>query len=140
MPSHWPISCLPQAPPTALPQTLVIVPSVTSSIMPHDLHSHHKKRAHLPAPTATPHYNIIKPDNDCQDCLTSRPETPSRHYTRIINNHMPSNISIQTMHHVMTLEAFKVATSSRWTGPIIKIEEKYFWHRPSRDQANYHSI
>jgi hypothetical protein len=36
---------------------------------------------------------------------------------------LPSNISIQAMHHIMTLEAIKVATNSQWTGPIIDIEE-----------------
>jgi hypothetical protein len=30
------------------------------------------------------------------------------------------------MHHVMTLEAFKVATQLQWTGPIIDIEEYCF--------------
>jgi hypothetical protein len=39
---------------------------------------------------------------------------------------MPGNISIQAMHHVMTLKAIKVATYSQWTGPIINIKEHYF--------------
>jgi hypothetical protein len=39
---------------------------------------------------------------------------------------MLGNISIQAMHHVMTLEAIKVATNSQWTGPIINIEEHCF--------------
>ncbi len=39
---------------------------------------------------------------------------------------MPSNISIQAMHHVITLEAIKVATNSQWTGPIINIKEHCF--------------
>jgi hypothetical protein len=30
------------------------------------------------------------------------------------------------MHNIMTLEAFKVATQSQWTGPIIDIKEHYF--------------
>jgi hypothetical protein len=30
------------------------------------------------------------------------------------------------MHHVMTLKAFKVATQSQWTGPIIDIIEQCF--------------
>jgi hypothetical protein len=30
---------------------------------------------------------------------------------------------IQAMHHIMTLEAVKVATDLQWTGPIIDIEE-----------------
>jgi hypothetical protein len=114
MPLHWPITCLPKAPLTASPQTLVIVPSVNPSIIPHDLHPRHKKRPCNPAPTAMPHYNIIEPDNDHQDCITSRPATQH------------TGISIQTMHHVMTLEIFKVATSSQWTGPIINIKEHCF--------------
>jgi hypothetical protein len=39
---------------------------------------------------------------------------------------MLSNISIQAMHHVMTLKAIKVATNSQWTGPIIDIKEHCF--------------
>jgi hypothetical protein len=38
----------------------------------------------------------------------------------------PGNISIQAMHHIMTLEAIKVATNSQWAGPIISIEELCF--------------
>jgi hypothetical protein len=30
------------------------------------------------------------------------------------------------MHHVMTLETFKVATQLQWTGPIIDIKENCF--------------
>jgi hypothetical protein len=30
------------------------------------------------------------------------------------------------MHHVMTLEAFKVATQPKWAGPIIDIKEHCF--------------
>ncbi len=30
------------------------------------------------------------------------------------------------MHHIMTLEAFKVATQLQWTGPIIGIKEHCF--------------
>ena len=30
------------------------------------------------------------------------------------------------MHHIMTLKAFKVATQSQWTGPIIDIIEQCF--------------
>jgi hypothetical protein len=30
------------------------------------------------------------------------------------------------MHHIMTLEAFKVATQLQWTGPIIEIKELCF--------------
>jgi hypothetical protein len=126
MPLHRPNSRLPKAPPTALPQILVIVPSVNPSIMPQDLRPHHKKRSRAPAPTAMPRNNIIEPNNNRQDCLTSHPATPPRRFTRIINTCMPGNISIQAMHHVMTLEAFKVATSSQWTGPIIDIEEHCF--------------
>jgi hypothetical protein len=44
----------------------------------------------------------------------------------IINTRMPSNISIQAMHHVMTHEAFTVATSSQFTRPIINIKEHCF--------------
>jgi hypothetical protein len=36
---------------------------------------------------------------------------------------MPGNISIQAIHHVMTLKAIKVATNLQWTGPITNIEE-----------------
>ena len=75
MPLHLPITRLPKAPPTALPQTLVIVLPVNPSIIPHGLRPHHKNRPRNPAPTATPCYNIIKPNNDCQDCLTSCPAT-----------------------------------------------------------------
>jgi hypothetical protein len=39
---------------------------------------------------------------------------------------MPGNISVQAMHHVMTLEAIKVATNSQWTRPIIDIKEHFF--------------
>jgi hypothetical protein len=39
---------------------------------------------------------------------------------------MLGNISIHAIHHVMTLEAFKVATSSQWTRPIIDIKENCF--------------
>jgi hypothetical protein len=45
---------------------------------------------------------------------------------RIISTRLPGNISIQAMHHVMRLEAFKIATSSQWTGPIIDIAEYCF--------------
>jgi hypothetical protein len=33
------------------------------------------------------------------------------------------NISIQAIHHIMTLDAIQVATNLQWTGPIIDIEE-----------------
>jgi hypothetical protein len=38
----------------------------------------------------------------------------------------PENISIQAMHHVMTPEAAKIATSSQWSRQIINIEEPCF--------------
>ena len=44
----------------------------------------------------------------------------------IINTCLPGNIAIQAMHHIMTLEAFKVATQLQWTGPIIDMEEHCF--------------
>jgi hypothetical protein len=109
-----------------MPQTLVIVPPVSPSIILHDLCLHHRKRPRPPEPTATPRYNIIEPDNDCHDCLTSRPEPPPCRSPCIIDTSMSGNISIQAMHHVMTCEAFKVATSSQWTRPIIDIQEHCF--------------
>jgi hypothetical protein len=39
---------------------------------------------------------------------------------------MPGNILLQAIHHVMQLEATKLATKSQWTGPIIDIEEVCF--------------
>jgi hypothetical protein len=39
---------------------------------------------------------------------------------------MPGNISIQAMHHIMMLQAIKVATNSQWKGPIIDIKELCF--------------
>jgi hypothetical protein len=39
---------------------------------------------------------------------------------------MPGNILLKAIHHIMQLEATKLATKSQWTGPIIDIEEVYF--------------
>jgi hypothetical protein len=73
-----------------------------------------------------PQYNIINPNDNHHDRPTTRPFTPPRQSTRITYPCMHSNISIQAMHHVMTLEAIKVATNSQWTGPIINIKEHCF--------------
>jgi hypothetical protein len=77
-------------------------------------------------PTATPRYNFIEPNKDRQECPATRSSTPPWQSIRFINTHLPNNITIQAMHHVMPLEAFKVAAQSQWTGPIIDIEEHCF--------------
>jgi hypothetical protein len=72
---------------------------------------------------ASPLYDIIEPDDECCNCPMPGSSTPPHHSTRIINTRLPSNIFIQAMHHIMTLETIKVATNLWWTGPIIDIEE-----------------
>ena len=73
-----------------------------------------------------PRYTVIEPDTDCPDQPTTQVPTPPWRSTRIIQPCMPGNISIQAMHHVMTLKAIKVATNSQWKGPIIDIKELCF--------------
>jgi hypothetical protein len=77
-----------------------------------------------PTTSATaPLYNIIDTDDECCNRpMPQLPTTPCRS-TLIINMQLPGNISIQAMHHIMTLEAIKVATNLQWTGPIIDIKE-----------------
>jgi hypothetical protein len=80
-----------------------------------------------PTPTAaSPLYNIIEPDNERCNHPMPWSSTLSHHFTHIINTHLPGNISIQAMHHTMTLEAIKAATDLQWTGPIIDIKEHCF--------------
>jgi hypothetical protein len=73
-----------------------------------------------------PWYTAIEPDTDRTDELTNQVPTPPQRSTRIIQPRMPGNISIQAMHHIMTLEAIKVATNTQWKDPIIDIEELCF--------------
>jgi hypothetical protein len=70
-----------------------------------------------------PWYIVIQPDTDRPNPSITQVPTPPRRSTRIIQPRMLGNISIQAMHHIMTLKAIKVDTNSQWTGPIIDIEE-----------------
>jgi hypothetical protein len=79
---------------------------------------------HLPTTAAaSPLYTIIEPNDERCNRPTPQSSTPPCCSTRIINTHLPGNISIQAMHHIMTLEVIKVATDLQWTGPIIDIKE-----------------
>ena len=74
----------------------------------------------------TPHrYTVIEPDKDHPTQPTTMYPSPTALHQNV-QPRMPGNISIQAMHHVMTLEAIKVPTNSQWTGPIINIEELCF--------------
>jgi hypothetical protein len=94
-------------------------------MIPHDLRPlTNKKRMRTPTKSAaSPSYNIIKPNNERCNCPTPWPSKPLRHSTRIIYTRLLGNISIQAMHHIMTLKAIKVATDLKSTGPIIDIKE-----------------
>jgi hypothetical protein len=72
-----------------------------------------------------PQFNLIEPDDDRNGRPTMRSYTPPRRSTRIISTRLPGNISIQAIHNVMRLKAFKVTTNTQWTEPIIDIEEHY---------------
>jgi hypothetical protein len=116
----------PRSPPTPSPHTLLFLPPVAFSVTPHDLRPHRYNTVPTQTPTATPGYNFIEPNDDHHDRPTTRSSTPPRRSIRLINTHLPGNIAIQAMHHIVTLEAFKVATQSQWTGPIINIKEHCF--------------
>jgi hypothetical protein len=126
IPSPHPSTCQVESLPTPLPQTLLFVPPVELSHVAHDLRPSTNKQACPSAPTASPQHNIINPNNDHHNCSTTRSSTPPWHSTQITYPCMPGNISIQAIHHIMTLEAIKVATNSKWIGPIIDIEEHCF--------------
>ena len=86
--------------------------------------------------------------DDRQDQPTAHASTPPRRSTRIIQPCMPGNISIQAMHHVMMLEAIKVATNSQWTRPIIESTSRstvlvlyiQLLKKPSHNIKNYNMI
>jgi hypothetical protein len=88
-----------------------------SSVNQHELRplTNRKRMCTSTPAAASPLYNIIEPDNEHCDCPMPWFSTPPCCSTRIINMHLPSNISIQAMHHIMNLEAIKVATDSQWT-------------------------
>jgi hypothetical protein len=121
-----PSSCQVESPPTALPQILLFAPPVELSHVAHDLQPSTNKQACPTALTAPPQYNIIDPNNEHHNQPITQSSTPPRCSTRITYPCIPGNISIQAMHHIMTLKAIKVATNSQWTGPIINIEEHCF--------------
>jgi hypothetical protein len=54
-----------------------------------------------------------------------RATTLPRRLSRFISPQQPGSISLQALHHVMHIEADKVATRLQWTGPSIDIEE--YW-------------
>jgi hypothetical protein len=68
----------PRAPPTTSPQTLLFLPPVAPSVTPHDLWPHRYNTVPTHTPTATPHYNFIGPDENRNDCPTTRSSTPPR--------------------------------------------------------------
>jgi hypothetical protein len=70
--------------------------------------------------------HVIEPDDDCHNQPTRQSTTPPRHSTWIISTRWPNNILLQAIHHIMQLEATKLATKSQWTGPIINIKEVCF--------------
>jgi hypothetical protein len=111
-----------------LPQTFLIIPPVDPTAIPHNLRPFaNRKWMHTPTRTASsPLYNIIEPDNECCNHPTPWLSTSPCCSNRIINMRLPGNISIQAIHHIMTLEAIKVATDLQWTGPIIDIGEHHF--------------
>jgi hypothetical protein len=123
IPSPNPSTRRVKSPPTALPQTLLLVPPVEPSHVAHDLWPSTNKQARSTAPTAPPRYNIIDPNGNHHDQPITQSSTQPWRSTRITYPCMPGNISIQAMHHVMTLKASKVATNSQWTSPIINIKE-----------------
>ena len=97
------------------PQILVVILTVMESHDAHDLRPKFSKRApHIFTTSIAP---ICPPA-----CLA----TPPRRSTHLISPCSPKFISFQAMHHIMTLEAFKVATNLQWTCPIINIKEICF--------------
>jgi hypothetical protein len=90
-----------------------------------DLQPRNKQAIPL-APTTAQTSHVIKPNDDCHDQPTRQSTTPIWHSTQIITTQQPSNILLQAIHHVMQLEANKLATKSQWTGPFIDIEEVFF--------------
>jgi hypothetical protein len=112
--------------PPLIPLPTVGLPKDTPAVTIHDIRPGHRKWARPISMTAPPWYTVIKLDVDHPDQPTAHVPTPPRRSTRIIRPRMPGNISPQAMHHVMTLEAIKVATNSQWTRPIIDIKECCF--------------
>jgi hypothetical protein len=103
----------------------MILPPVIPTMIPHDLHPLTNKKW-MCAPTtaaASPPYNIIEPDNECCNRPMPWSSNPPHRSIRIINMSLTGKISIQAMHHIVTLEAIKVATNLQWSGPIIDIKE-----------------
>jgi hypothetical protein len=129
--NHTPTPCPPaerpgvfqQASPPLIPMPTNGPPRNTSAVTIHDIRPGRRRQA-PPCAMPTPHrYTIIEPDTAPTDRPATQVPSPPRRSTRIIQPRMPGNISLQAMHHVMTLEAIKVATDTQWKNPIIEIEE-----------------
>jgi hypothetical protein len=132
--SPTPIPCQPtQRPEVFLQESPPLIPIPTngpprntSAVTIHDIRPGRRRQAPPISMATPPRYTIIEPDTDRTDQPTTQVPTPPRGSTRIIQPRMPGNISIQAMHHVMTLEAIKVATNTQWKNPIIETEELCF--------------
>jgi hypothetical protein len=109
-----------------IPMPTVGPPKDTPTVTIHDIRPGRRKWAHPISMTAPPRYRIIEPDKKHPNQRTTHVPTPPRRSTRIIQPCMPNNISIQAMHHIITLKAIQVAINSQWTGPIIDMEELCF--------------
>jgi hypothetical protein len=125
IPLSQPQTTPPQPQSPNLLQTLLICPPSIPTMIPHDLRPPTNRKWMRPPTTsaAAPSNNIIEPDNECCDCSTPRLPTTLCCSTCFINTLLPGNISIQAVHHIMTLETIKVDTDLQWTGAIIDIQE-----------------
>ena len=70
--------------------------------------------------------HVIQPDDDPTNKPAAQSSTPTQKSLQLITLRQSGNISIQALHHVMQLEAFKVASNAQWTRPNNGIKEHCF--------------